>query len=153
MSKSKVLFLCTGNSCRSQMAEGFLRAYGGGDYEAHSAGTKPSAVNPMAVKVMREVSIDISGQRSKDVAEYLGRHFAVVITVCDNARVGCPILPGPSLREHWPLEDPADADGTEEYRLQVFRKVRDEIGDRVRNFVARTVTSDSRLPSSNPSTF
>jgi arsenate reductase len=152
MSKSKVLFLCTGNSCRSQMAEGFLRAYGGEDYEAHSAGTKPSAVNPLAVKVMREVSIEISGQRSKDVAEYLGRHFAVVITVCDNAKEGCPILPGPSIREHWPLEDPAAADGTEEYRLQVFRKVRDEIGDRVRSFVARKMRADSSLRSSKSST-
>ena len=84
--KTKVLFLCTGNSCRSQMAEGFLRTYGGNVYDAHSAGTDPSTVNPLAVEVMREVGIDISGQGSKNVTEYVVQHFALVITVCDNAR-------------------------------------------------------------------
>ena len=135
--KTKVLFLCTGNSCRSQMAEGFLRAYGGSVYEGRSAGTKPSTVNPLAVEVMREVGIDISGHRSKNVTEYLGQHFPLLITVCNSAKEHCPIFPGPCIREHWPLEDPAQATGTQEQRLAVFRKVRDAIGDRVRSFVAQ----------------
>jgi arsenate reductase len=139
--KIKVLFLCTGNSCRSQMAEGFLHVYGGDKYDAHSAGTKPSTVNPLAVKVMREIGIDISGQRSKNVTEYLGQHFPVVITVCDNAKEHCPIFPGPCIREHWPFEDPAEATGTREQRLAVFRKVRDEIGARVRSFVAQKASA------------
>ncbi len=133
--KTRVLFLCTGNSCRSQMAEGFLRAYGGDTYEAHSAGTRPSALNPLAVAVMREVGIDIAGQHSKDVSTYASQNFALVITVCDNAREQCPIFPGPCAREHWPFADPADAAGTEEQRRAVFRKVRDEIAARVRSFV------------------
>lgn len=133
--KTKVLFLCTGNSCRSQMAEGFLRAYGGDAYEAYSAGTKPSTVNPLAVAVMKEVGIDISGHRSKNVAEYLGQHFPLVVTVCDNAKEHCPIFPGPCIREHWPFEDPAEAKGTDEQRLEVFRRVRDEIGARILSFV------------------
>ena len=131
---TKVLFLCTGNSCRSQMAEGFLRALGG--YEAHSAGTNPSRVNPMAIEVMREIGIDISGQRSKDASEYLGTHFPYIITVCDRAREACPIFPGPSLRLHWSLPDPAAVTGNDEERRAVFRKVRDEISARVRQFVA-----------------
>ncbi len=118
------------------MAEGFLRARGGDAYEAHSAGTNPSQVNPLAVEVMREIGIDISGQRSKNVAEYLGQHFASVITVCNNAAEHCPIFPGTSIREHWPFEDPAEATGTEAERRMLFRKVRDEIGARVKNWVA-----------------
>ena len=132
--KTKVLFLCTGNSCRSQMAEGFLRAYGSDMFEAHSAGTKPSTLNPLAVEVMREIGIDVSSQRSKNVTEYLGTHFPIIVTVCDNAREQCPIFPGPSFRDHWPFEDPALATGTHEQRLAVFRRVRDAIGDRVRTF-------------------
>jgi arsenate reductase len=135
--RTKVLFLCTGNSCRSQMAEGFLRAYGGDLYEAHSAGTKPTTVNPLAVEVMREAGIDISGQKSKNVSSYLGQHFPLVITVCDNAKEHCPIFPGPCIREHWPFKDPAEATGSNEERLAVFRKVRDEIGARIRSFIAQ----------------
>jgi arsenate reductase (thioredoxin) len=134
--KTKVLFLCTGNSCRSQMAEGFLHAYAGDTYEAYSAGTKPSQVNPLAIEVMREVGIDISRHRSKNVAEYLGQHFGTIITVCDNAKEQCPIFPGAALREHWPFDDPADATGDDEERLAVFRRVRDEIGARIKRFVA-----------------
>lgn len=133
----KVLFLCTGNSCRSQMAEGFLRAYAGDQYEAHSAGTRPSTVNPLAVRVMQEVGIDISSNRSKNVAEYLAQHFPLVITVCDNAKEHCPIFPGPCIREHWPFDDPAESTGTENERLEVFRKVRDEISAQIRSFVAQ----------------
>jgi arsenate reductase len=139
--KTKVLFLCTGNSCRSQMAEGFLRTFGGNVYEAHSAGTKPSTVNPLAVEVMREVEIDISGQRSKNVTQYLGQHFPLVITVCDNAKEHCPIFPGPCIREHWPFDDPAEATGTKEERLEVFRKVRDEIGARIRSWVTEKTSA------------
>lgn len=134
--KARALFLCTGNSCRSQMAEGFLRYYGEA-YDAHSAGTKPSTVNPLAVQAMKEVGIDISGQRSKNVTEYLGQHFSLVITVCDNAREHCPIFPGPCIREHWPFEDPAEATGTDEQKLEIFRNVRDQIGARIRRFLAQ----------------
>ncbi len=135
--RTRVLFLCTGNSCRSQMAEGFLQAYGNDVYEAHSAGTKPSMLNPLAVEVMREIGIDISRQRSKNATEYLGTHFPIIVTVCDNAREHCPIFPGPSIRQHWPFEDPALAEGTQEQRLAVFRRVRDAIRDRVLMFAAR----------------
>ena len=134
--KTRVLFLCTGNSCRSQMAEGFLRAYGAESYEVHSAGTKPSIVNPLAVQVMSEVGIDISGQRSKNVTEYLGQHFPLVITVCNNAKEQCPIFPGPCIREHWPFEDPAEATGTDAQRLDTFRRVRNEIGAKIRSLIA-----------------
>lgn len=136
--KTRVLFLCTGNSCRSQMAEGFLRANGGDAYEAHSAGMEPSLVNPFAVQVMREVGIDISQQRSKNVNEYTGQDFALVITVCDNAKEHCPIFPGRCLREHWPFEDPAKASGTDEERLKVFRKVREEIAAKIRAFIEQS---------------
>ena len=117
------------------MAEGFLRAFGGESFEAHSAGTNPTTVNPLAIQVMREAGIDMSGQRSKNVAEYFGQHFPLVITVCDNAKEHCPIFPGPCRREHWPFPDPADASGTVEQKLETFRSVRDAIGERVREFV------------------
>jgi arsenate reductase (thioredoxin) len=135
--KTKVLFLCTGNSCRSQMAEGFLRSLAADRFEAHSAGTRPSTLNPLAVKAMNEVGIDISQQSSKNASGYLGTHFPYLITVCDNAKESCPIFPGTSIRLHWPFDDPADATGTEEERLAVFRRVRDEIGERIREFVAQ----------------
>ncbi|HWR16871.1 MAG TPA: arsenate reductase ArsC [Terriglobales bacterium] len=136
--KTRVLFLCTGNSCRSQMAQGFLRAYASERFEAHSAGTNPSGINPLAVQVMNEVGIDISGQRSKHVAEYQGQDVSLVVTVCNNAKEQCPIFPGRCLREHWPFEDPAEAAGSLEHRLNVFRRVRDEIDVRVRAFVAQS---------------
>jgi arsenate reductase len=117
------------------MAEGFLRAYGGGAYEARSAGTKPSTVNPLAVRAMKEVGIDISGQRSKNASEYLGQHFPFVVTVCNNAKEHCPIFPGPCVREHWAFDDPADAQGSDEQQMEVFRRVRDEIAQRVTEFV------------------
>jgi arsenate reductase (thioredoxin) len=141
MSKTKVLFLCTGNSCRSQMAEGFLRTLAGDQFEAHSAGTKPSTVNRIAIEVMRELGIDISGQRSKNVVDYVGTHFQYVITVCDNAKEQCPIFPGPCVREHWPFDDPADATGSREEKLAVFRRVRDEIAEKVKGFVQKQVAA------------
>jgi len=123
------------------MAEGFLRSLAGDAYEPHSAGTKPSVVNPLAVEAMRESGVDISAQRSKNVSEYAGQHFPLVITVCDNAKEHCPIFPGPCSREHWPFDDPAEAAGTEEQRLAVFRRVRDEIRARILRFVGeRAVT-------------
>ncbi len=133
---TKVLILCTGNSCRSQMAEGFLRTLGGAAYEAHSAGVAPSQVNPLAVQVMQEAGVDISGQRSKSVTEYLGQHFSYVITVCGNAAKTCPIFPGPSIRLHWPFDDPAEAEGSPEQRLEVFRRVRDEIAAQIKQWLA-----------------
>jgi arsenate reductase len=133
--KKKVLFLCTGNSCRSQMAEGFLRHLGGGRYEAFSAGVDPTQVNPLSVKVMREAGIDISGQRSKSADEFLGQAFDYVVTVCDNAKQTCPSFPGKHERIHWDLEDPAEAYGTEEEKATVFRGTRDLIREKVKEFL------------------
>lgn len=118
------------------MAEGFLRHLAPEHFDVHSAGTSPTAVNPSAIVVMWEKGIDISAHRSKNVAEYLGRRFQYIVTVCDDANEGCPIFPGPSIRLHWSFPDPAKATGTEEERLSVFRKVRDEIESRIREFVA-----------------
>jgi arsenate reductase (thioredoxin) len=130
-----VLFLCTGNSCRSQMAEGWLRHLAGDRFHAFSAGLQPNVVHPLAIEVMREAGVDISGQRSKDVVTFLGRHFSYIITVCDRAQQNCPIFPGPSLREHWSIEDPATAEGSHDERMVVFRTVRDDIGERVHRFI------------------
>ena len=133
MGKPRVLFICTGNSARSQMAEGFLRHYAGDEYEVHSAGLEPRPVNPLAVDVMREAGIDISGQTSKGVRDYLGRvHFGYIITVCTDAEQKCPIFPGVSIRLQWPFDDPAAAIGSDDERRQVFRRVRDEIDAAVR---------------------
>ncbi|MFA4980936.1 MAG: arsenate reductase ArsC [Candidatus Omnitrophota bacterium] len=131
MNKKKVLFLCTGNSCRSQMAEGFLRSLAGDKFEVFSAGVKPTQVNPLAIKVMAEAGIDISKHRSKSAMEFIGQQFDYVITVCDNARQTCPIFPGKYEKIHWDLEDPAEAQGSEEERMVVFRKIRDEIKKRI----------------------
>ena len=133
--KPNVLFLCTGNSCRSQMAESFLRQMAGERFNAHSAGTNPTSVNPLAIAVMGEKGIDISQHRSKNATEYLEQRFRYIITVCDHANEHCPIFPGPSIRLHWSFADPAAAKGTEEERLRVFRRVRDEIQDKIRSFV------------------
>ena len=138
MMKPRVMFLCTGNSARSQIAEGHLRHLAGDRFEVASAGTEPSVVNPLAVEVMREVGIDLSGHRSKPVAEFLGQHFAYLITVCDNAREKCPIFPGAVKRLHWPLADPAAVEGSEELRRQAFRRTREEVATRVKAFLAET---------------
>src|ERR1051325_5010923 len=134
--KKRVLILCTGNSARSQMAEGLLRARGGGRFEVYSAGTHPTRVRDGAVEVMREVGIDISGRRSKSVEEFEGREFDYVITVCDNARESCPVFPGRTERIHWSFDDPAAAEGSHDERLAVFRRVRDEIDARLREWSA-----------------
>ena len=134
--KTKVLILCTGNSCRSQMAEGFLRHYGSDKFEAFSAGTKPSKVNETAIKVMKEAGVDISGQRSKNVSEYLGQPFDYVITVCDNAKESCPNLPGVATKLHWPFPDPPHDKDISEVVLNEFRKVRDLIQDKFKKVAA-----------------
>ena len=179
MSKNKprILVLCTGNSCRSQMAEGFFNAYGGDSIEVFSAGLEPHGVNPMTIKVMREVGIDISGHTSNNLKEYLDMEFDYVITVCDNAAEKCPVFPGPKghpersrratlgshpelveghvpseaegrlpKRLHWPFFDPAsvlksgasETSASEEEVLQIFRKVRDEIGEKVMGRVSQS---------------
>jgi arsenate reductase (thioredoxin) len=133
--RKRVLILCTGNSARSQMAEGLLREIGGGRFEVYSAGTHPVRVRAEAVEAMREVGIDISGQRSKSVDEFAGREFDYVVTVCDNAREECPVFPGRTRRVHWSFEDPAEAAGEWAERLAVFRRVRERIGARLREWV------------------
>ena len=132
----RVLVLCTGNSARSQMAEGLLSQLGSGRFEVCSAGVEPSQVRPQAIAVMREIGIDISGQHSKSVDEFLGQEFDYVITVCDHANEKCPIFPGKVQRIHWSFEDPALAQGDEASKLAVFRRVRDEIVVRLKEFVA-----------------
>lgn len=132
MTKRKVMFLCSGNSARSQMAEGWLRHLADDRFDVVSAGTEPSSVNPLAIAVMRERGIDISGHTSKPVAKFLGESFAYLITVCDSARERCPIFPGAVKRIHWPLDDPAAAVGSDAERTAVFRRVRDEIETRIR---------------------
>lgn len=131
----KVLVLCTGNSARSQMAEGLFRALSGGTVEAFSAGTHPSRVNPLAIEAMREVGMDISGQRSKSIDEFAGQQFDAVVTVCDNARAACPVFPGARQMLHWSYEDPAAVEGRHEERLQAFRRVRDHLAARIRAFL------------------
>lgn len=135
MNKKKVLFLCTGNSCRSQMAEGFLRHMARDRFEVFSAGVKPTQVNPLAIKVMAEVDIDISKHRSKSAMEFIGKQFDYVITVCDNAKQTCPVFPGKYEKIHWDLEDPAETQGSEEERIVVFRKIRDEIRQRIEEWI------------------
>jgi arsenate reductase len=126
--KPTVLILCTGNSCRSHLAEGFLRAAAGDILDVQSAGSKPAGyVHPLAIKAMHEAGIDISGHHSKHLSEFLEKKIDTVITVCDNAAQACPIFPGQLNRHHWPFVDPAHATGTDEEILKVFRDVRDEI--------------------------
>ena len=118
------------------MAEGILRHVAGGRFEVTSAGTHPVGLNPRAVQVMKEIGIDISQQRSKKMDEFAGQHFDYVVTVCDRAKESCPIWPGASQVLHWSFDDPAAAQGSVEERLLVFRRVRDEISDRIRQFLA-----------------
>lgn len=133
----KVLFLCTGNSCRSQMAEGLLRHLAGDRFDVASAGTHPAGLNPGAVEVMREIGIDISPHRSKRVNEYLDTRFDYVITVCDRAKETCPVFPVASSQLHWRFDDPAAAQGSAEERRAVFRRVRDEIAEHIRRFISQ----------------
>ena len=133
--KPRILILCTGNSARSQMAEGLLRHEGGERFEVFSAGTRPSHVRPEAIAVMAEIGLDISGHRSKSVDEFVGQNLDFVITVCGNAKETCPVFPGAVQRLHWPFEDPAAVEGSEEVRKAAFRRIRDRIHGRIMVFL------------------
>jgi len=134
----KVMFLCTGNSCRSQMAEGLARGLGKGRVAAYSAGLIPAGVNPYAKRVMEEIGIDISGQRSKVIDEGLLGKMDVIITLCENAESSCPVTPPGIKRLHWPVKDPVGTVGTDDEILKAFRKTRDEIRDMIERFLAET---------------
>ena len=129
--KQRVLFLCTHNSARSQMAEGLLRSLGGERFEAHSAGTEATRVRPLAIRAMAELGIEISRQESKTLDRYLGEPFEAVVTVCDQAAEACPVFPGAVQRLHWSFPDPSQATGTEDEQLAVYRRVRDDIRRRI----------------------
>ncbi len=144
----RVLFVCTGNSARSVMAEALLRHVGGDRFEVFSAGTEPRGVNPLTLKVLADAGIDASWARSKSVTEFLGQSFDYVVTVCDRARQSCPVFPGVHESLHWGYEDPAEATGTEDERLAVFRHVFVALGERVRQFA--TVTSRVAAASGQP---
>jgi len=148
MQKTKVLFLCTGNSARSQMAEAFLRRRAGDLFEVHSAGLEPKGSKPFTVRVMQEIGYDLSEQRAKDVIEYLGKvHFGYLITVCAHAEEHCPkTFLGVSERIHWPVDDPAAFIGSEAETLQRFREARDEIAARIEAWLAELgISSESAL--------
>ncbi len=132
----RVLILCTGNSCRSQMAEALWESLGKGEWEAESAGSKPSGyVHPLAIKAMHELDIDISTNTSKSLDQFQNEPFDLVVTVCDNAQESCPVFPGAKQTLHWPFDDPADATGTEDEQMVVFRRVRDEIRHRIESYL------------------
>ena len=136
MNKHRVLILCTGNSARSQMAEGILRHIAGDSFEVESAGVAPSHVRPEAIDAMREMGIDISSHRSKSVDEFVDQQFDYIITVCDNAKESCPVFSGNAERIHWSFDDPAAIEGSDDARLAAFRRVRDEIRERLEKFVS-----------------
>jgi arsenate reductase len=144
--KRRVLFICTHNSARSQMAEGFLRHEAGDRFEVHSAGTEETRVRPEAIAVMAELGIDISGQRSKTLHRYIGDVWDHVITVCDDANESCPVFPGTSARSHWSFPDPSKATGSDEERLDAFRAVRDQIIAAIRTFAAAPSTVGAVTP-------
>jgi arsenate reductase (thioredoxin) len=137
VSVERVLFLCTHNSARSQMAEALLRRLGGDHFEVASAGTQARGVNPLATRAMAEIGVDLRGHTSKTLDRFLGERWDYVITVCDSANESCPIFPGASTRLHWSFEDPSAATGSEKQRLAVFRRARDEIKTRIERWVAQ----------------
>ena len=142
--KPRVLFLCTGNSARSQMAEAFLRKYGGDRFEAHSAGLEPKEIHPYTYKVMSEIGLDLADHRSKGLDEYLMKvHVGYLITVCAHAEANCPVYPGVAVREHWSFDDPAAFEGTEEEKLTKFREIRDQIEARVKAWLAEVAVPDT----------
>lgn len=133
----RVLVLCTGNSCRSQMAQAIWQNLGQGDWESYSAGSKPSGyVHPLAIEAAAEIGLDISAYESKSLEQYLGEPMDVVVTVCDNAKESCPVFPGAGKVLHWPFDDPADATGDHEQQMQVFRRVRDEIREKIGSYLS-----------------
>jgi arsenate reductase len=131
----RVLFVCTGNSARSQIAEALLKDFGASDFAVFSAGTEPKGVNPYTVRALGEIGIDWSGARAKSVTEFVGQPFDYVITVCDRARQTCPVFPGQHNSLHWGLDDPAEVDGTDAQKLEAFRRTRTEVATRLRPFV------------------
>ena len=135
MAKQRILIVCTGNSARSQMAEGLLRHEGAVRFDVFSAGTKPTQVRPEAIAVMNEIGIDISNQRSKSVDEFSGQPLDFVITVCNSAKETCPVFPRDLKRLHWPFDDPAAVEGSEEVRRAAFRRIRDQIHGRIMVFI------------------
>jgi arsenate reductase (thioredoxin) len=135
--KPRILFLCTGNSARSQMAEAFMRKYGGDQFEVFSAGLKPKDIHPLVIQVMKEKGVSLIGQSSKPLTLYMGKlHFSYLITVCDNAEKECPIFPGMGTRLHWPFEDPAAFQGTSEEKITKFRSIRDGIEVKVKEWLS-----------------
>lgn len=138
MSKEQVLFLCTHNSARSQMAEGLLRHLADDRFEAFSAGTEATHVRPLAIRAMREMGIDISAQESKTLDQFLGEPFDAVVTVCDQAAEACPVFPGAKRRLHWSFPDPSKAQGSEEEQLTVYRTVRDDIRQHIEQTLLST---------------
>jgi arsenate reductase len=137
----RVLFVCTHNSARSQLAEALLRRDGGADFEVHSAGTEVTSVNPYATRVLASLGIDSSGARSKSVSEFLGEPFDYVVTVCDRAREACPVFPGATTTRHWSLDDPSEVDGSDAERLAAFQRTADEIVDRLGPFIAEALAA------------
>src|SRR5437660_1678258 len=133
----RVLFISTHNSARSQMAEAMLRAWGGPEWEAHSAGVEVTFVRLEAIEAMEEIGIDINDQQSKGLERYVGQAWDFVIRVCEEVAAACPMIPGDHVVERWQFDDPATVSGTDEQRLAVYRRVRDEIGEQVRDFLAR----------------
>jgi arsenate reductase len=142
----RVLFVCTHNSARSQIAEALLRRDGGPDFEVHSAGTEVSRVNPYAIRVLEDAGIDWRDARSKSVTEFLGQPFDYVITVCDRAREACPVFPGATNRRHWGLDDPSEVEGTDQERLAAFERTRTEVEARLRPFVDDALRAAGRPP-------
>ncbi len=146
MDKSRILFLCTSNSARSQMAEAFMRKYGGDEFEVFSAGLEPKDIHPLAIQVMQEKGISLAGQYSKPLTLYMGKvHFSYLITVCDNAEQQCPIFPGMGTRLHWPFEDPAAFQGTPQDKIKKFRNIRDEIEVKVKEWLSEFNRSNAGL--------
>jgi arsenate reductase len=142
--KPRILFLCTGNSARSQMAEAFLRKYGGDQFEVFSAGLEPKEIHPLAIQVMKEIGVSLDGQYSKPLTLYMGKvHFSYLITVCDNAEKACPIFPGMGTRLHWPFEDPAAFQGTPQEKIEKFRSIRDQIEVKVKEWVSEFNNSET----------
>ena len=148
--QQRVLFVCTHNSARSQMAEGMLRAWGGDRFEAFSAGTEATSVRPEAIAAMSEIGIDISRQTSKTLEPFLGESFTWLITVCDQARESCPTLPGVTQQGHWSIDDPSAVQGTDEERIEAFRQARDVLRGRIQMFILAAGRED--LPSPEPTT-
>ena len=146
--RQRVIFVCTHNSARSQMAEGMLRTWGGDRFQAFSAGTEATAVRPEAIAVMDEIGIDISGHLSKTLEPFLGEAFSWLITVCDQAKESCPTIPGVAQQAHWSIDDPSAVEGDEEARLAAFRETRDILRDRIHIFVLAAGRDD--LPHPEP---